>query len=215
MIEAFDNSMLSNLKRCPRYFFHRHIEHITPVAQTFDMDFKAQFGVAVHAAMDEWFDHGEKDKMNKAFIDIWMPFEGVDPIQLRTLARGIDLLERYRTRYPLENEPFEVVHIEVGFACELGRYIYCGRIDKVVRWKLGMTGLVAMDHKTSSSKGYLTPKPNAALDGYIWDRWWVNTVPTDLQYVFYHDKKKANVQWLDGHVSALSYDELNKTQNWY
>ena len=170
ILEAFDNSMLSNYKRCPKYFFHRHVEHLSPYNQSFELDYKAQFGVAFHKAMDEWFLNGVPQKMDKAFLDIWIKFEGLDPKEIRTVKNGLDILQKYREKYPLDRDPFTVSpeHIEVGFACELGDYIYCGRIDKVVKWKFGFEGYVVLDHKTSASKGFLNIKPNASLDGYIW-----------------------------------------------
>ena len=171
-IIAFDNSMLSNYKRCPKYFYYRNIEHLSAFDTNFNMDFQAQFGVAVHKAMDEWFLTGNSELMDSAFLKVWLPFEGTDPKELRTTASGLIALAQYRKLYPLEREPFYAPispeYIEVGFACELGDFIYCGRIDKIVRWKSGFDGLVILDHKTSASKGYLNLKPNAALDGYIW-----------------------------------------------
>jgi len=53
-----------------------------------------------------------------------------------------------------------------------------------------------------------------ALDGFVWDKWYVHTMPLFLQYTFFHDKKKANVLWLDGHVTALGTNELRKSENW-
>lgn len=170
---AFDNLMISNYKRCPRFFYHRHIECIQPVGKNFGTDFKAQFGVAWHDAMDAWYlSNGSPDVMDKAFIKTWMPFEGTDSTGLRTLARGLKLLQHYRTQYPIEDEPFTIPspeYIEVGFSVQLGDFIYCGRMDKLAKWRgPGMEGWVVIDHKTSGAKGYLTLKPNAALDGYVW-----------------------------------------------
>jgi len=53
-----------------------------------------------------------------------------------------------------------------------------------------------------------------ALDGFVWDKWYVYSMPLFLQYTFFHDKKKANVLWLDGHVTALDSNELRKSKNW-
>jgi hypothetical protein len=40
-------------------------------------------------------------------------------------------------------------------------------MDKVIDHKF-MNGLIVLDHKTSGSKGFISIKPNSALDGYIW-----------------------------------------------
>lgn len=168
---AYDNLMIDNLKRCERYFFHRHIEHLSPIGDNFDTDFKAQFGVAWHFAMDKWFGGEGADEMDKAFLDHWLPFEGMDSKEIRTAKNGLSMLEKYRKKYPLENDPFKVAdkeHIEVGFTLELGKYLYCGRIDKVAKWEFGFSGNIVIDHKTSGAKGFLILKPNAAFDGYSW-----------------------------------------------
>lgn len=166
-ITTFDNSMLSAFKRCPTYFYYRYVLDLVTEASNFNTDFKAQFGTAFHHAMDEWFANKGIDATNAAFIKHWLPFEGVDPMGLRTLAKGLKLLEDYSKAYPREHEPFKVKYIEIGFNVELGSYIYCGRMDKVVDHP-NLGGLVVLDHKTSGSKGFLSIKPNSALDGYIW-----------------------------------------------
>lgn len=168
-IEAFDNSMLSNYKRCPRYFYHRNVEHLVASGETFELDYKAQFGVACHNAWDEWFGNKGEEAMNNAFLTHWLPFEGKDPRGIRSVERGLAMLDKYRKLYPIESDPFKIRHIEVGFSCVLGDFIYCGRMDKVAEWVApGFEGIIIIDHKTSAAKGYLTLKPNAALDGYIW-----------------------------------------------
>ena len=167
-ITTFDNSMLSSFKRCPTYFYYRYVRDLITESSNFATDFKAQFGTAFHAAMDEWFADKGIDETNAAFIKHWLPFEGVDPTGLRTLEKGLKLIEDYAKAYPREHDPFDVKYIEVGFNVALGPYIYCGRMDKVVEWKVGFNGLVVLDHKTSGAKGFLSPKPNSALDGYIW-----------------------------------------------
>lgn len=53
-----------------------------------------------------------------------------------------------------------------------------------------------------------------ACDGYVWDKWYAYNIPSDIQYVFFHNGQKANVLWLDGHVAAMTYNELSKTENW-
>ena len=53
-----------------------------------------------------------------------------------------------------------------------------------------------------------------ALDGFVWDKWYVYSMPLYLQYTFFHDGKKANVLWLDGHVSALTSNDLRKSGIW-
>lgn len=169
MIMSFDNTMLSYFKTCPRKFYFRMVLNLELPADNFDTDYKAQFGVAWHLAMDEWFTNGSVEKMESAFITHWLPFDGQDPKGQRTLLTGLELMRMYRARYPQSEEPFKVRHCEIGFSAPLGKYMYNGRMDKVLEWLYaGYEGLVVMDHKTSTAKGFLNPKPNSALTGYIW-----------------------------------------------
>ena len=51
------------------------------------------------------------------------------------------------------------------------------------------------------------------IDGYIWDKWYVD-LPAESLNAYFHDGQVANVQWLDGHVSSMTRNELTKDENW-
>lgn len=166
MITAFDNSMLSDFKRCHRFFFYRHILHKISKKQNFDADFKAQFGVAWHLAMDIWYTIEDAEASDNAFINHWIDFEGLDQQEIRTMVNGLSYLERYRDYYPIIESKYKIIKelTEVGFSIAIDDYIYCGRIDKIAE-QYGE--LIIIDHKTSGRKGYLCLDPNDALTGYI------------------------------------------------
>jgi prepilin-type processing-associated H-X9-DG protein/prepilin-type N-terminal cleavage/methylation domain-containing protein len=52
-----------------------------------------------------------------------------------------------------------------------------------------------------------------ALDGHIWNRWYVQYT-NNVLFAFYHGEQKANVLWLDGHVSGMTCNELLDSANW-
>ena len=169
-LEVFDNSMLSGFKACPRKFFYRFKKHLIKASEE-TLDAPILFGQAMHLAMEAWYLTKDAQQMDKAFLDYFLPFKDCDAKGLRTVEKGITILHQYRENYPLANEAFTVQekNVEIGFVAELSKdYLYCGRIDLLVDWNLMFNGPVIIDHKFSSSKGYLCITPNHQLDGYIW-----------------------------------------------
>jgi hypothetical protein len=157
--------MLDNFRLCPRKFYYRMVLHlISPTTETYKME----FGTAIHNAFDAWYRGQGPAAMDKAFIDHYLPFDGLCTYDIRTLAYGLHMLELFRKKFPLEDEPFIPKYIEIGFTAELGPFLYCGRMDGVVEWNRIWNGLVILEHKTSARKGYLLIKPNSQFIGYIW-----------------------------------------------
>ncbi len=167
-IEVFDFSMLNLFRQCPRKFEERMLHHLVPINRE---EYVQAFGSAGHAGLAAWYETGSATLMDKAFMDTWMPFEGQDKKGVRTMVRGLTIMRQYREKYPREREPFAFTspkYIEVGFAVELGDFIYCGKMDGAPRWHLGFEGFIVLENKFSGSKGYLTTNPNHQIDGYIW-----------------------------------------------
>lgn len=166
-IEVFDNSMLQQMKDCPRKFYWRYQRHLKP---NFEKDYVPAFGGALHDGLEAWYGSGKQlDAAIKAFTESWLPFEGQDPDGKRCMMRGLTILQQYHQQF--QEEPFEVIskeHIEVGFAIEFYRWIICGKMDIMAHWTMLTPGLVAVEHKFSNSKGYLVCEPNSQLDTYIY-----------------------------------------------
>lgn len=168
IIDVFDNTMLSTFRLCPRKFFFRMVHHLVPKDER---NFVPAFGIAGHEALATWFKGGDEPAAIKSFVDSWLPFEGQDPSGKRCMLRGTTLISQYIKNYPRETEAVSFPNpdmVEVGFTASLGRYLYCGRMDGIAQWTMGVEGLVVVEHKFSSSKGFLCINPNAQLDGYIW-----------------------------------------------
>ena len=167
MIEVFDSSMIKEYRACPKKFFYRYIRHLKSVKER---AFETAFGHAGHEALAVHYKGGTAQESNKVFTECWLPHEGTDPKEKRTLARGLIILDQYRKKFD-GCEPFEVFdpkYIEIGFSLDLGEYIVCGKMDGIVQWNLLFTGLVVLEHKFSNSKGFLITEPNQQLDTYIW-----------------------------------------------
>lgn len=165
-IRQFDNSILSDYKRCPLYCKYLHIEWLKPKG----LEIAATFGKAWHSALDKFFDNKSTEESNTAFIEGFKHCEGKDSKELRTIENGLNWLGLYRQNYPLEENNFEILEIEQEFAIPLGKFLYCGRIDKIIRWKeksLFPGKIGVMDHKTSARQGYLILSPNSQIEGYM------------------------------------------------
>ena len=132
-LDTLDNSMMADFRKCPRYFQYRHIETLVP--QSDFVKFKAEFGSAIHEALASWYTDHDPVKMDKAFIDYWAPFEGQDDQGIRTIAKGILVLEKYRDWYP--TEPFEILDgpdgVEVGGAVDLGSFLFTFKCDGLIK----------------------------------------------------------------------------------
>jgi len=187
-LTTFDNTMLSLFRLCPRKFKYRMIDDLTPLALK---DYKLVFGGALHEALAVWYKSGSIQEATDKFLVDWMLHEGQDKTDQRCAARGITILSQYIEKY--QHEPFVVnpEYIEVGFSAELDEYIICGKMDGIVKWTLGFDGFCVLEHKFSTSKGYLVTEPNQQLDTYIWGAMQLLNAPVIGAYfnLCYHNKK--------------------------
>jgi len=158
--KILDNSMISDFRLCPRYFQLRHIELLSPKSDS--NKFKAAFGTAIHEALEVWYSGGGADAMDEAFKESWIPYEGQDDSGIRTIIKGLLILEEYRKRFAKED--FKIEHTEIGGAFALGEFLILFKCDGVVS-KNGK--IYIFEHKTSAHRGFLITKPNSQLDTYI------------------------------------------------
>lgn len=201
MIELFDNTSLSTFRLCPRKYEHRMVNHLVPIVS---VNFKAEYGIAFHHAMDVWYKTFNRDAATKAFLDHWIPFEGQDSTGLRSLVNGMKMLDDYFTTYT--TEPFTVDSVEIGFTVELGRYLYQGKCDGLVQYNDGKYYI--LEHKTSAVKGYLSLKPNHQIDGYVYGVGQLYRKPIDgcvLNQVYLGKKSNEFVR----EMTTRSKDEIN------
>jgi hypothetical protein len=189
----YDNTMLSAHKQCRRKYLMRHVLHWTGTGMSPELG----FGLSWHSAMDAvWaaFHAGEKETKEiaragfHAFSDTWyekcgFPHPGEsDPsvwadFKYRTPDTAAEMLLNYiPDRRRMLSGEMELLAIEQPFVVPLDpedpTLFYCGRIDKLVRWR-GKVWVI--DHKTSSQyrvDGGFAPgftqsfSPNSQVDGY-------------------------------------------------
>jgi len=170
-LTKYDNSMIREFQACPRKFYLRYALHL----KTKDKSnrFKAEFGSAIHAGLQKYYDNGTLEQCKVAFTEYWLPYEGHDPKGIRNLLKGLTIIEDYIKLHPIEKENWEVAYakgaeleIAVDISCEeTGEVLFIGKVDLAIRDKLTRI-LSPLDHKTTGWSGFLTTKPNHQLAGY-------------------------------------------------
>lgn len=170
-LTKFDNSMIMKFLGCPREFYLRYVLHLIPKDKS--MRFKTEFGSALHHGLQCYYEGGTLDECKGAFVQHWLPFEGDDPKGIKTLLKGVTIIEDYIKQHPIEKETWDVVYskgaeleIAVDISCEeTGEVLFIGKVDLAVRDKV-IKKLSPLDHKTTGWSGFLTVKPNHQLAGY-------------------------------------------------
>lgn len=165
-IRAFDNTKLDAFLRCPRYYYFRHVLNLSGRGRKI----AAEFGIGIHQGLDVHYRGGKLEEMYEGFHS---KFEG-EGDKYRTPEIGRFILSYYHKNYPVEDEPFEIIHVEQGFEIILGvdgagvPLHYYGRMDLIA--KLANYGIIVIDHKTTTvmNDAYMESKdPNRQATGYI------------------------------------------------
>ena len=165
-----DNSMLSDYKKCPRYFELRHLEHLAVKDEM--SEYKQGYGTAIHYGLEIWY-NGIKDGIKpldddlrnsavNGFKESFNKFEGADQYNICTLERGEMILRLYFMHF--QHEEFKVIETEIGGAFTFGGITVIFKADMLVEDRFG---LCVFETKTSGSRGYLITEPNSQLDTYI------------------------------------------------
>lgn len=183
MRSTFDNSILSDFKKCMRLGYYRHVRGWQPAG----MHTALVFGRAWHAAMDVVWraactpDGHLQDDPFKAFLAEWYACGATYPIPQAAAkfwgARTPDvaklMLEAYVKQRGKLLRTLTLVECEGRFRVPLhGGVNYVGRRDKVVRTEAG--DLILVEHKTTalgSKNGFRDDwleswHNKAQLDGY-------------------------------------------------
>jgi hypothetical protein len=194
----FDNTRVSDSRRCMRYFYFRHERH-----WSFE-GFNAALagGLAWHCAMDSlWTALGTDDFQNmktkeiveeafKAFEASWVESGGTPMLEMspeeatrlapRLPATFLEMLYEYvDARMSIFKDPsFKVLAVEKPFAVPLDpqddTLFYVGRLDKTFEFK---GKRYVGEHKTTSwykKDGYFRNEflesfsPNSQIDGYLY-----------------------------------------------
>jgi hypothetical protein len=152
--EWYDSSKLSLFMLCPQKYKYRIIESLVGT----EPEFALQFGIAIHKGLETIY-NGSYNKpaanhdgitrltYQQAFLDSYPEEPEKGP---RTKATGLMLLTAYIQKW--QNEPFDVLGVEVPFAMpfndaqgKLDFYVV-GRMDLVIKWN---DDVMPVDHKTT------------------------------------------------------------------
>ena len=163
IIEELDTSMMNDFRKCPRYFEYRHIDYLVP--KTSSIKAKPEFGSALHDALESWYTHQDANKMDRAFCARWGPYEGEDDTGIRTAIKGLAITKKYREYFA--DEPFDILDLEIGGAVDMGSFAFLFRCDGLIKYQ-DRGEVMVFEHKTSAHRGFLIPKPNHQIDGYIY-----------------------------------------------
>ena len=193
-LRLYDNTRISDYRRCPRYFYYRHIRGWAPAGSP---RAALVFGGAWHAAMDSLWSNiskGIKDKDQLvedaygAFVQHWTEEGLPDPRNLsyeeqkgmlpRTPMVGMEMILSYLEKRVNLISTCEVMDIERPFIVPLTpddpTLFYVGRIDKVMRYQGRIYGI---EHKTTTAykvDGHFRStflesfSPNSQVDGYLY-----------------------------------------------
>lgn len=188
-LRLYDNTRLSDYKRCPRLFFYRHIMHWKPQSSRVPLI----FGGAWHSVMEviwEGLKNTPRDELVKAaysaFLGTWceeglpypLDFSTTEELAPRTPGQALEMIVGYIDyRAPQAND-FDVLSIEKPFIVPLDpkdpTLYYVGKIDKIVRYRGKILGI---EHKTTTAYKKNGPfksafldsfSPNSQVDGYLY-----------------------------------------------
>ena len=160
--QCFDNTRLSEYKRCPRAFLIRHVLHWTPGGSRDPL----VFGSSWHAGLDVVWQHGKKFEPLELTHLAAMAFEKVWQEEGYPLEVGFGGWERFGPRTPgVAKEMYfhyinkrwsmiqesEVLGIEQPFAVPIpgvADTFYVGKLDKTVQYQ---SQTLVLEHKSTTA----------------------------------------------------------------
>jgi hypothetical protein len=192
-LRLYDNTRLSAFRKCPRYYYYRHVRHWEAI----DTKVALSFGKAWHAAMEYvWpaiIAGTEKRDIMKTAMLYWTKawVEDGHPAKLtlaqeqeyapRTPSTALEMLVDYIDQRYRRISELEIISVEKPFVVPLDpdddKLFYIGKMDKVVREKTGRRKVRSIEHKTTTAykkdgkfkQSFLDSfSPNAQIDGYIY-----------------------------------------------
>lgn len=191
-LRLYDNTRISAFKRCPRYYYFRHVLDWDTTSKKVAL----VYGGAWHAAMEiVWPAMVAKKPKEEiaemaflAWVQYWtgeglpypMSYEDQQTYSPRTPGNAQEMLYEYiDTRYPeVASGSIELISCEKAFVVPLDpeddTLFYVGKIDKVIRQRGRHR---AIEHKTTTAyrkDGKFSPtfldsfSPNSQVDGYLY-----------------------------------------------
>lgn len=189
-LRLYDNTRLSDFKRCPRLYYYRHVQHWKPQSRRLPLI----FGGAWHSAMEviwahigEWDRKALSDAAFAAFLETWcaegLPYpltmEDNEEFEPRTPGQALEMILGYIEQREPSAKDFTILAVEKPFIVPLDpadpTLFYVGKIDKIVRHRTNK--ILGIEHKTTTAYSRSGPfkeafldsfSPNSQVDGYIY-----------------------------------------------
>ena len=172
--EAMDSSMLKTFMDCPSQFYLRYVlglkRKITDPSREASLD----WGTCWHTVMEVYNETGSQEEALRALEENYPSYitPSTDRMK-RSKARMVEAFFGYLEKWeeqdrknltPIRNEQFfDILEEESGLR-------WCGRIDRILRWK-DTDRIVVWDYKTSSAMGddyFDQHETGVQLPGYVW-----------------------------------------------
>lgn len=194
-LRLYDNTRLSAFRKCPRYYYYRHVRDWETTSTRLPLD----FGGAWHAAMEVIWPAivagTPKAQVIQAgyaaFVTDWvargLPEPGTISYQLekdmspRTPAVALEMIGDYVTSRYARIRDVEIISVEKPFVVPLDpdddSLFFIGKLDKVVRERAGRGKIRGIEHKTTTAykkdgkfkTSFIDSfSPNSQVDGYIY-----------------------------------------------
>jgi len=192
MTEYYDNTRISAFKKCPRYYYFRHIRHWTVDKPAIPLIFGGAWHMAMEAIWPMLCDGAKQPDIIKAgfaaFIAEWtkrgmphpdnMDYEMEKELAPRTPGTAFEMIMDYVANRIGKTRDLELISVERPFIVPLDptddSVFYVGKIDKVIKQR----GKVrAIEHKTTTAykkdggfRGTFVDgfSPNSQVDGYLY-----------------------------------------------
>jgi RecB family exonuclease len=160
-----DSSKIETFLLCPRKYAYRFEEHLVPIDRK--RDSALMFGGAMHRALESLYKGTGFDKvpcplceegclrckgnmiprLSAVFLANYTD-DPEDPKEIRTVDRGLELLQGYLGKW--RREPFKVLKVEQPLDLEFESFHYIGRMDLIVDYE---GTIMVVDHKTTTRFG--------------------------------------------------------------
>lgn len=194
-LRLYDNTRLSAFKKCPRYYYYRHVRHW----EALESKTALAFGAAWHKAQEiiwpaicagqdkrvvieaayaawitEWVEQGQPHPRE-------INYELEKEMSPRTPSTGLEMIAAYVDERYNKIRDVEIISVEKPFVVPLDPHddslFYIGKIDKVVKDKFSRQRIRGIEHKTTTAyrkegkfrSSFLDSfSPNSQVEGYLY-----------------------------------------------
>lgn len=141
-----DNSQILTYSNCELRWWFQYGLGLKKIEED-ETEHHRNFGGAAHSGLDRWFRGLGKEAAISAFKEAYP--EQLDEADLaKTQTNGIELLERYFSKYSTDLEKYEILGVEERIDFKVGEHDFCVKNDTVILdKKYGQ--IFGLEHKTT------------------------------------------------------------------